>query len=143
MDVEAAPATAAPLSASEIAATSSQPSAGPLTEVMAGDIPTAPKAEADVVPPVADADAAADAGPAAGAVGHGCAAPGQPMKAEGVDGEAGAGAAAEVPRAEGEDGGGDGGAGEDDGPGLPPLPETAQLLADSCGWTVSGRIEVR
>ncbi len=32
---------------------------------------------------------------------------------------------------------------EEDEPGLPPLPSTVQLLQESCGWTVSGRIEVR
>ena len=35
------------------------------------------------------------------------------------------------------------GAEEEDEPGLPPLPSTVQLLQDSCGWTVNGRIEVR
>ena len=37
----------------------------------------------------------------------------------------------------------DGAEEEGEAPGLPPLPSTVQLLQESCGWTVNGRIEVR
>ena len=141
--VEEVPDIAQPLPASVPAANSAQLSASLSEDTMAGDAAAAKK-EADAVKPEADAQLAAEPAPAAAGIAQGGIAAGEPAKSEGEDRQAGADTAVEALAAEGEEGREEGGQdGEQGSPGLPPLPETAQLLADSCGWAINGRIEVR
>ena len=92
--------------------------------------------------PAADATGGADAAPALKTEPGAETAPEAAVAAAASAGaaEAVAGAADSAVKAEGA---AQDGAEMEEEPGLPPLPSTVQLLQESCGWAVNGRIEVR